>query len=545
MRISAGEAIARTLIVNGVDTLFGLPGAQTYPLFDALTRLKNEIRTVGVRHEQAAGYMALGYAKATGRLGVYSVVPGPGVLNSAAALATAWGTSAPVLCVTGQVPSRALGKGRGHLHELPDQRGTLASFVKAALRIERVEDVTAVVSDAIRIAVSGRPGPVTVEMSWDAMQQAGEVSLPAPVRADPHPALDAKRLADAVALIDAAEHPLILTGGGAQAASAEVRALAEKLGAPVAAFRGGRGVVAEDHPLSITSYAASLLYKQVDLIIGVGSRLEMPYMRWADMSTVVTVPPDRPKLVRIDIDPLEHARLKAHAPLLADAADGARALAQGVADKQDRDRTWFESARSEAERAIQVVQPHVDYLRVIRDAVPRDGFLVGELCQAGFTSYFTYPVYTPRTYVTEGYMGTLGFGFPTALGVKAAHPGRAVVSITGDGGFMFGMQELATAAEHKLALVTILFNNGSYGNVRRDFKNLYKSEAVTADYTNPDYQLLAKSFGVASAKVASPAELAPVLARALHADAPTLIEVSVPRDSEVSPWTFIHTKSAL
>ena len=181
----------------------------------------------------------------------------------------------------------------------------------------------------------------------------------------------------------------------------------------------------------------------------------------------------------------------------------------------------------------------------IRETVPRDGFLVGELCQAGFTSYFTYPVYEPRTYVSEGFMGTLGFGFPTALGVKAAQPDRAVVSITGDGGFMFGLQELATAAEHRLALVTVLFNNSSYGNVRRDFRNVYKSEAVTADYRNPDFQALASAFGVASAKVASPEELRPVLAEALARLAPTLIEVTVDPDSEVTPWTFIHTKSAL
>ena len=171
--------------------------------------------------------------------------------------------------------------------------------------------------------------------------------------------------------------------------------------------------------------------------------------------------------------------------------------------------------------------------------LPRDGFFVTELSQVGFTSYFGYPVYQPRTYVTEGYQGTLGFGFPSALGVKVAHPDKPVVSVTGDGGFLFGVQELATAAQYGIALVTLLFNNASYGNVLRDQRTAFGNRVIGALLDNPDFMLLAKAFGVEGHRVASP--LAEARARqAIDAKGPVLIEVKVPQDSEVSPWEFIH-----
>jgi acetolactate synthase-1/2/3 large subunit len=177
---------------------------------------------------------------------------------------------------------------------------------------------------------------------------------------------------------------------------------------------------------------------------------------------------------------------------------------------------------------------------VIRAALPRDGLLVEELSQVGFASYFGYPVYQPRTYVSCGFQGTLGFGFQTALGVKAAHPDRAVVSITGDGGFMFGVQELATAAQYGIGLVTLLFNNNAFGNVLRDQRVGFGNRVIGAALENPDFLLLAKAFGVDGHRVASPAALAPVLSAAIAADRPALIEIAIAQGSEVSPWEFIH-----
>lgn len=546
--MSAGEAIVRALIANGVDTVFGLPGAQTYPLFDALDRLRGDIRTFGVRHEQAAAYMALGYAKSTGRPGVYTVVPGPGVLNTGAALVTAWATNAPVLCITGQIPSAAIGKRRGALHEIPDQLATLRGLTKWAARIERPEDVPEVMHEAFRVMLSGRPGPVAVEMSWDRLAQSfphesGAMEIGARAVPDAAPVPDGGAVARAAELLAKAERPLILLGGGAQHAAADVRALVERLGAPVAAFRSGRGIVSEDHPLSVSSYAASLLWPDTDVLLGIGTRLEMPYMRWADPGAVVTVPPQSPRLIRIDIDPEEMKRLVPHVGIVADAADGARAVHDALgknaipAHASDR----ISRVTTEAARRVETVQPHVDYLRAIRAVLPRDGFFVEELCQAGFTSYFAFPVFEPRTYVTPGFQGTLGFGFPTALGVKAAHPERAVVSISGDGGFLFGVQDLATAVERGLGVISIVFNNSAFGNVRRDLKHLYKGAALGSEFRNPDFAKLAGAFGADYHRADSPAALGRALARAIAKNAPALIEVPVDPDSEVSPWPFIHT----
>ncbi len=546
--MSGGEAIVQSLVNNGVDTVFGIPGAQTYPLFDALDRAKNDIHTIGTRHEQAAAYMAFGYAKATGKLGVYSVVPGPGVLNTAAALCTAWGANQPVLCITGQIPRDAMGKRRGHLHEIPDQLATLQTFIKWAVRIENSSDAPEIINEAIRVATSGRPGPVSVEMCWDDLARQEMVGLIESAERDPNPVVDAKEIAAAAELIRTAERPMIFVGTGAQHAHEEVRALAEELKAPVTAFRGGRGVVGEDHELGVSSLAAHDLWRDCDVLIGIGSRVEMPYMRWATHPfSVQSEPLAPPHLIRIDIDPEEMKRLVPHAGIVADSADGSKALLAAVKGKRTPPTGAVEriaKSKAWAREQQQFVQPHVAYLEVIRDALPRDGFLVEELCQTGFTSYYAYPVYEPRTYVSCGFQGTLGFGFPTALGVKAAVPDKPVVSITGDGGFMFGVQELVTAAQYGIGLVTVLFNNSTFGNVRRDLRKFYKGRTIATDFINPDFVKLAESCGVDGYQVSSPGELKPALQKALEnaerENAPALIEVIVDRNTERSPWRFIN-----
>jgi acetolactate synthase-1/2/3 large subunit len=540
-RLTSAEAIVRTLRQHGIDTVFGLPGAQMYALWDALAQAKGELRTVTSRHEQGAAYMALGAAKSTGRPAVYTVVPGPGVLNTAAALCTAFGTNAPVLCLTGQVPSAFLGQGRGHLHELPDQLATLASITKWAARIGRPEDAPGLIHEAFRRMQSGRPGPVSLEMCWDLLGAEGEVTIGDGPGTDPHPAIDPDALAAAAKLVAAAKHPMIMVGGGAQHASAAVRALAEMLDAPVTALRSGRGVVAEDHPLGVSSWAAYKLWPDTDLLIGIGSRLELQTMRWGGGMMRRVERPETP-VVRIDIDPAEMKRLVPNAGLVADAADGAYALAEAVArkvKKQKGARERIAAAKAAAERDAETVQPMKGYLDAIRAVLPRDGFFVEELCQAGFTSYFAFPVYEPRTYVTAGYQGTLGFGYPTSLGVKVANPGKPVVSISGDGGFLFGLGEVATAVQEKIGVVAVLFNNSAFGNVRRDQAQQFGGRFIGSDLVNPDFIKLAESFGVRAERAATPKALRPALERALAADVPALIEVPVDASSEVSPWPFI------
>jgi len=540
-KMSGGEALVRAAVANGIDTVFGLPGAQIYPLFDALYR-HPEVRTVISRHEQGAAYMAMGYAKATGRPGAFAVVPGPGVLNTTAALCTAAGCNTPVICLTGQIMSQFLGKGRGHLHELADQAATLRTVIKHADRVDDPTRTSAQVNEAFRIMLSGRPGPVSVEMCWDTMAREWEVAIDGGNTAIDRPVIDDDAVASAAELIAGARKIMIMCGGGAQHASEEVRELARMLGAASTAFRSGRGVVSEDSDCGVSSAAAMRLWEDTDLLIGIGSRLEMQYMRWLSMAEYHDRPPaNGPKLIRIDIDPQEMIRFRPHVGIIADAAEGVRALIDAVARRGFRpgDLDRIGRAKAAARAAYEEVQPEIAYLDAIREVLPRDGFFVEELCQAGFASYFGFPVYEPRTYVTPGYQGTLGFGFPTAIGVKAAMPQRAVVSITGDGGFLFGMPELAAAVQHEIGLVTIVFNNRSFGNVRRDQQEKFGSRLIGADLDNPDFVQVARAFGADAYRVSSPGELKPVLAGAIDANRPAIIEVQIERGSEVSPWKYI------
>jgi acetolactate synthase-1/2/3 large subunit len=541
MNITGGEAMLRAAVANGIDTIFGLPGAQVYPLFDAIYR-SPDVKAIISRHEQGAGYMAYGYSAATGRPGAFAVVPGPGILNASAALCTALGCNKPVLCMTGQVMSEFLGQGRGHLHELPDQLATLSSIVKHADRIEDPANTSAQMNEAFRQMQSGRPGPASIEMCWDTMARSWDVEIGPGNDTIDRPAVNEDEISDAADLISGAKNIMIMCGGGAQHAIVEIRELAEMLGASVTAFRSGRGVVSEDSDWGVSCAAAQLLWPDTDLLIGIGSRLEMQYMRWESMAHYIDRPPEGgAKLIRIDIDPQEMQRFKPDVAVIADATDGTRALIEIAGKKgfKTGDLARIAEAKAQARKNIVEIQPQMSYLDTIREVLPRDGYFVEELCQVGFTSNFGFEVYEPRTYITTGYQGTLGFGFPTAIGVKAAMPDRAVVSIIGDGGFMFGMPELASAAQHDIGLITIVFNNSSFGNVRRDQQEKYEGHLIGADLDNPDFVKLAESFGVAGYRVESPDELKPALVKAIDEDKPAIIEVSIEKGSETSPWKYI------
>jgi acetolactate synthase-1/2/3 large subunit len=398
-------------------------------------------------------------------------------------------------------------------------------------------------NEAFRQMQSGRPGPASIEMCWDTMAKSWDVEIGPGNDTIDKPAVNDDEIDSAAELIANAKNIMIMCGGGAQHASAEVRELAEMLGASVTAFRSGRGVVSEDSAWGISSATAHLLWPETDLLIGIGSRLEMQYMRWESMAHYIDRPPEGgAKLIRIDIDPQEMQRFKPDVAVVADAADATRALIEKAGRKgfKSGDLDRIAEGKARARKDIQEIQPQMSYLDTIREVLPRDGYFVEELCQVGFTSNFGFDIYEPRTYVTTGYQGTLGYGFPTAIGVKAAVPGKAVVSITGDGGFMFGMPELASAAQHDIGLITIIFNNHSFGNVRRDQQMKYDSNLIGADLDNPDFVKLAESFGVAGYRVETPDELKPALTKAIDEDKPAIIEVLIERGSETSPWKYIH-----
>jgi len=535
--MTGGEAIVSGLVAHGIDTVFGLPGAQVYGLFDALHRA--QLKVIGARHEQACGYMAFGYARSSGKVGVFSVVPGPGVLNAGAAMLTAFGSNEPVLCLTGQVPTQFLGKGRGHLHEMPDQLATLRTFVKWAERIEYPDAAPTLVSRAFQEMLSGRRGPVALEMPWDVFTQRAETGLAKVFDSFPAPLPDPDRITQAAALVAAGKRPMIFVGSGAIDAREEILELAEMIDAPVVAFRSGRGIVSNAHELGLTMAAAYKLWPHTDLMIGIGTRMELPAssFRWPFR-------PDGLKSIRIDIDPVEMRRLTPDAAVVSDAKAGTRELLAAVSKagyrKTGGRRAAIREASAAALQEIQKVQPQMAYLNILREVLPPNAIVTDELSQVGFASWYGFPVYEPRTFITSGYQGTLGSGFPTALGAKVANPDRPVVAITGDGGFMFAVAELATAVQFNIGVVTLVFNNNAYGNVRRDQRTRFDGRVVASDLINPDFVKLAESFGVAASRVTSPDHFRPALEKALAFGGPYLIAIEVPKDSETTPWTFIH-----
>lgn len=534
-QLTTSDAIIEYLIKNDIDTIFGIPGAQTYAFFDALSRYSDKVKLVVTRHEQGAGYMAYGYAKSTGRVAAYCVVPGPGVLNSTAALCTAHNT--PILCITGEVPSEFVGIGHGMLHELDDQMGILRVLTKWAARINHAVDVPAIMSNAFTQLTSGRKRPVALEVPMDIFGQKSDVDLNFPIIPSPSYAPEDSKIKAAAEKIRNAKNPMIMVGSGAVDAKDELLQLAKLLQAPVVSFRGGRGIVSDDSPYGFNCAAGYKVYPEVDLMIGIGSRMELPAFRWQK---------GRPKceLVRVDIDPTQLTRLRGDVSIVADAKLAVQALiAELELDFSPRPskEDYLTKVKAESWQELQKVQPQMTYLNIMRDVLPRDGFLVEEISQVGFTSWLGFPVYEPRHLVTCGYQGNLGHGFQTGLGVKEANPDKVVFSIAGDGGFMFGVQELATAVQFKIGLIVLLFNNSAFGNVRRDQMQFFDGNVVGSELTNPDFIKLAESFGATAYRSASPADFKGLLEQAIldSKTGPVVIEIPCEKGSETSVWEFL------
>jgi acetolactate synthase I/II/III large subunit len=536
--ISGADAILQQFLRNGVDTIFGLPGGQLDHFFDSMYRSQGKVRFVGARHEQGAGYMAFGYARSTGRVGVYTVVPGPGVLNASAALCTAYATNAPVLCLTGQIPSFAIGRGIGYLHELPDQLATMRSLTRWAERIMRVQDAPALVNEAFSRLNGGRRGPVSLEMPMDIMASQAEVALLNEAGRIPNPPIDPDRITAAAKLLAGARSAMIVIGGGAVDAAPELLELATLLQAPVVSFRSGRGVISDRHYLSQVFPAGYELWKRADVVIGIGTRMEQQLLYWKTGPAM--------KIIRIDIDAAEIERIEKPAVgIHADAREAITALIASVG-RQQKQRASREAELREVKAKmaaeIATVQPQLSFLAAIRAALPEDGYFVDEITQVGYASWYGFPVYEPRHHVNCGYQGTLGYGYATALGVKIAHPGKPVVNIAGDGGFLFTCNEMATAAQYGIGLVTVLFNNNKYQNVQRQQKDWFGGRLIGSDLRNPDFLKFADSFGVRAMRVDTPEKLQPAIKAALDLNAPTLIEV--PCADMATPWPHIIKEPA-
>jgi len=531
--MSTGEATVAALIAHGLNAVYALPGVHNDHLFDALQRAGDALTVVHTRHEQGAAYMALGAALATGKPQAYAVVPGPGLLNSGAALLTAYGMNAPVLALIGEIPYAAIGRGLGQLHEIRDQAGILARLVDHYAHLGGPVEAPAKVAKAIASMRQGRRGPAAIECAIDVWGKRAAVTPAAPVP-ERKPRIDEDKLKSAAKILGKAKRVLIVAGGGAQDASAEVTQLSDLLQAPVLAYRRGRGVLDGRSPFSVTLPLGRELWGEADAILAVGTRLLNPMVQWGVDKSL--------QVVRVDADPEEPARLhKPKVALVGDAAPILRCLIDALTKTNTRpaarrDEMLERQARWKAR--LQKLAPQLAFVDVIRAELPEDGIYVDEVTQVGFAARLAFPAYKPRTFLSPGYQDNLGWGYATALGVQHARPDVPVVSINGDGGFLYTGNELATAMRHRIPLVAIVFADGAYGNVRRIQEEQFGNRLIACDLANPDFVKYAESFGAAGRRARTPADLAKALRDSIAAREPTLIEVPV--GAFPSPWEFIH-----
>src|SRR6058998_2156640 len=480
-RMTGGEALARQLVREGVKLVFGLPGVQ---LYGALAGLRDEgVRFITTRHEQATTYMADGYARAggSGGFGTALVVPGPGLLNAAAGLSTAYSASSPVLMLCGQVPKRYLGRDVGVLHEVNDQMDAIAPVTKWRRRVLEVSDVPAAVRAAVRQLKTGRPRPVHLEFPPDVLEEEGEATLLPPAEIDRAPAPE-PTIARAAQMLLAAQRAVIYAGGGAVTGDAH------------------EGLVA------------------ADLILVVGSRLQVSGFQPTQ------------QVIQVDVDPDEIGRSHGLTfGLVGDARltlerllERLRASAPRPSRKAEREALRAEMA------ALDTLEPNAPILKALRAGTPENAIVIAGMTQIGYYSRPFWPVFRPRTYLNSSYSGNLGFEYPTALGAKVAQPDRPVVAICGDGGFMYNAQEMSTAVKYGINVVAVVFNDEAYGNVARDLDEAWGG-AWEADFRNPDFMKLADAYGVAGLRTEKPTEVGDAVRRALALNRPALVEVRVGR----------------
>ncbi len=544
--MSGGEALARSLVREGVEVVFGIPGIQVYGIVAAL-RDEPGIRMITTRHEQSTTYMADGYARASGEPGVALVVPGVGVYNAASGLTNAYSRSSPVLLIAGQIPRGAIGKNKGAVHEIAEQAGAVRSVTKWQSQASRPREIPDAVFEAFRQMRTGRPRPVLIEVPPEAGVEREEVELRNPARVSrivPSPEV----LEEAAQVITSSSIPLIYAGGGVARSDAEAALvkLAETTNIPVVTSSGGKGTIPDGHPLSYGSCFSprgerqemNQLYEvmqSTDVVIGIGARFSLGNPA-GEAST----------LVNINIDDAELTKHQANTiPLHGDARATIEALLPYLIEAGAGERPSSVEAVSAARKLIayydiRLKEPQYAVLEAMQKGIPDDAFMVWDVTQFGYYARTHYQVSHPKTYIDSGYSFNLGYGFPTALGVKVARPDRPVICVAGDGGFMFNSSELSTAMQYGINVVTVLFRNDSYGNVARDLDDAFGG-AYGTDLHNPDFVKFAESFGAVGMRADDPMELEKLIPLALERQSPVIIDVPfgempIPRAPQFAPF---------
>ncbi len=538
MQRTGGQILVDSLIEQQVDTLFMIPGVQLDWAVDALRQRQDKIKLFVPRHEQATTYMADGYYRASGKPGVAMVVPGPGVLNAGAGLATAYAANSKLVFVAGNIHSHGIGAGYGLLHEIKDQTSLIAGLTKWNTRVGAPDEIASAVRSAFTQVNTGRPRPVGLEVSHDTLESR-VACTPAVVQAmvsDAAADLDRAVLRQIAAALDGARLPALYVGGGVLQADAgdALKRLAEKLNIPVIMIENGLGALSDRHPLAMNTLAGRAVFEHADVVLVIGSRFMNalhPTPSWSAAGT---------RFLFINIDAADMvAPRNAAIALQADARVALEELAEIVTPREVLSRAEAEGLKVWAQAQIDRVSPQADYIRALRASLPEDGILVNELTQVGYLARIAFPVYGPRTYIGPTYQGTLGYGFPTALGAAVGGDGRRVVSITGDGGFGWSLQELATARKYNLPVTLVVFNDGHFGNVRMIQKRVFGPEnEVAVALENPDFLALAAAFRIPAVRAATPAALQAAITESLREDGPVLIEAPV--GEMPGPWHLLR-----
>jgi acetolactate synthase-1/2/3 large subunit len=528
--MTGGRAFARQLVREGVSHVFGLPGDQTMHALDGLYD-EPSIHFVTTRHEQGTTYLADGYARGGGRPGVAFVVPGVGVYNAGAGLATAFAASSPVVFVAGQINRDGIGKGLGLLHEIDDQLDLVRPITTWQRRALHAREIPETVHEAFARVRRGRRQPVEIEMPPEAFSEEADITLLDPAEDVRVPA-DPEQIAAAARALAMAERPLVWAGGGVVLgdATAALTALAEYLQAPVVTTRQGKGAIDDRHPLAAGSVWVNRrmqpLLDDADVIVAVGTHF---------LGNKVVA---EKTVVHVDVDPAEIGRHFGNpiavvgdaGPTLEQLLEQVQKVRPPAASRAD----MVHAFRKQVDDDLRGVGPQGVMVDQLRAAIPDDGVLVPCTTTIGYMSHMLYPAYAPRTYLSTSYMGTLGWGFPAALGVKVARPDVPVVCATGDGGFLFAATELATAMQYGINTITVVYNDNAYGNSNRDQRERFHGREIGTELRNPDFVKFAESFGADAVRLAKGADVGPAIRDALGNSRPSVIEL--PMDRLPSPF---------
>lgn len=536
--VRGGRALVKALEAHGVETVFGIPGVHSLEAYDALYD-SDRLTTILPRHEQGAGFMADGYSRATGKPGVALIVTGPGVTNIATAAGEAFADSSRVLIIATNQERRHLDQLVGNLHEMTDQMSVLSSITKWSTRVQDAGEIAPAIDKAFDELLTGRPRPVYVEIPLDVLSE--ETELEPPVFQETKPvAPNPDQIKQAAGLIASARRLFILAGGGTndETAAPLLSELAHELGAPVCTSLMGKGSIPEDYAYATGAFGYRWsaespvipLMKDSDLAIAIGTGLGV---RTTGNQTM----PLADKLIHIDIDPDEIGkRYPTTLGIVADAAATLRALLDVVRAGHRPSERWVEEEVAKARRANAEpedarVAGYLPYLQALRAAIPRDGILVNDMTMMSYEGVRHYPVYEPRTYTFPRGFGTLGSSLPTALGAKLGRPDRAVVSVNGDGGFQFTMEEIGAAVHHKIALPIVIFDDSTHTAVKAAMRREHRGRYLDVDLVNPDYVKLAGAYGILGVRAGSPDELQEQLRDALRQAGPVIIDVPIALES--------------